>query len=469
MKYFLHTFGCAMNFSDSERIATVLEGLGFTQTKEEKKASLILFNTCSIRQKSEDRVFGLMRLMRTLKKEHPDLVVGITGCMVRRSSTRETKEDQQDDLVKKLPATDFVFRIEDLPKLKNLLKEVKPDFLFAPEQDEALSGTVGNYFKIAPKTLNKFQAFVPIMTGCDKFCTYCIVPFTRGREKSRPLEEIVSEVNALATQGCKEITLVGQNVNSYGLSFADKIKFDQPRVPRPWESDAAPLPKGKKPPFVKLLEALNKIDGINRIRFISPHPQDMSDSVITALATLPKLCNYVHLPVQAGDNDVLKRMRRTYTREQYIVLVEKLRKAIPNLALSTDMIVGFPGETKEQFENSYKLYKEVAWDMCFLAQYSQRRGTFSAAHYPDDVSPKEKSRRWHKVNKLLVKIAAQKHKECIGTEQEVLVEKQDGTHCAGRSRNFKMVQFKSGREMIGKLANVKITNAGKWHLEGKLI
>lgn len=458
-----------MNFSDSERIATVLEGLGFTSAQDEKEANLILFNTCSIRQNAENRVFGLVRLMRTLKKEHPDLIVGITGCMVRRSSTRETAKNLQDELVKKMPTTDFVFRIEDLPKLKSFLQEIKPDLKFAPEQDEALSGTVGNYFKITPKTQNKFQAFVPIMTGCDKFCTYCVVPFTRGREKSRPLEEIVAEVTLLAEQGCKEITLIGQNVNSYGLSFADKIKFEQPKIPRPWESDAAPLPKGQKPPFVKLLEALNKIDGIDRIRFVSPHPQDMSDSVITALATLPKLCNYVHLPVQAGDNDVLKRMRRTYTREQYFVLVEKLHKAIPDLALSTDMIVGFPGETKAQFENSYKLYKEVEWDMCFLAQYSARRGTFSAAHYPDDVSPKEKARRWHKVNTLLTKIAAKKHKACIGTTQEVLVEKQDGTHCSGRARNFKLVQFESGREMIGKIARIKIVGAGKWHLKGELI
>lgn len=448
------TFGCQMNKSDSERLATTLENLGYQvkDSHEELKneqADLVIFNTCSVRQHAEDRVFGMLKQLGRLKSQRPELLIAITGCMTRVSSTQ--KSQNRDQLLKQLKEVDFVFRIEDLGKISHLIKEVQPNFS-TKEMEEA---ELNNYFAINPRYTNKFQAFVPIMTGCDKFCTYCIVPFTRGREVSRDLNEIYLEVVSLVEQGCIEVTLLGQNVNSYGLSWSDKrsgnFNYDTP-------------------PFVQLLKKLDQIPGLKRLRFTSPHPQDMTDDVITTIAEARTMMPYIHLPVQAGNNEVLRRMNRNYTREDYLKIIAEIKRQIPDCALSTDIIVGFPGETDEQFEDTYSLFEEVEFDMSFTARFSPRRGTAAEKLMTDDVSPEEKARRWHKLNDLLKVVSQKKHAQFMGQTLEVLVETYDEKTglCTGRTPHFKKTEFPGNAELVGKLIDVKIKETLTFLLKGEV-
>lgn len=452
MKYFIKTYGCQFNYSDSERVSAVLENCSFSPAKNEKNADLILFNTCSVRQKAEDRVFGMMINMAKLKKIRPHVRVGITGCMVRKSSTKISVN--QDDLVKNLPEVDLVFRIEDCAKLPQLLAETG---LKIPNE---MPDEFEDYFKINPKYSSQFQAFVPIATGCDKFCAYCIVPFTRGREKSRAMNEILEECEKLVENGCKEITLLGQNVDSYGLSFLDRQ-----------EKRFKELKPGGKIYFTQLLEKLDKLHkkGLRRVRWTSPHPRDMTDDLIEAVATLKTQMPYIHLPVQAGSNAVLRKMNRPYTREHYIKLIEKIRRLIPDCAISTDIVVGFCGETKEMFKETCELFEQIRWDMAYIAQYSMRKFTAAYRTMKDDVPRKEKERRWHKLNEILTRISHEKHKKFIGKTVKVLVEKCVKGICEGRSEHFKRTQFKGNKQLIGQIVPVKITDAGEWHLTGKLL
>ena len=457
MKYLIKTYGCQFNYSDSERTAAVLESMGFSPAKTEKNADLIIFNTCSIKQKAEDRVYGYLPKIREYKKTNKNLMVGITGCMVRKSSTKNSPE--QDVLVRDLEHVDFAFRIEELSKLPRLLHELDPDILLK-ETDEFDSGTLQNYFKINPKYISGFQAFVPIASGCDKFCAYCIVPYSRGRERSRPMDEILLECEKLANNGCKEITLLGQNVDSYGLSFQDRE-----------EKRFAPLKKGEKIYFTRLLEELDKLKskGLARVRWTSPHPKDLTIDVIEAVARLETQMPYIHLPVQAGNNEILRRMNRPYTRERYIELVKTIRSIIPDCAISTDIIVGFCGETKEMFEDSYRLFEEIRWDMAFFAQYSMRKFTAAYRTMKDDVPTKEKDRRWHLINKILKEVSLEKHKAFLGKTVNVLVESCKKGVCEGRSEHYKRTQFSGTKDLIGKIVPVKITEALMWNLKGKLL
>ena len=452
MKYHIHTYGCQMNHSDSERIASVLERIGYDKAEEESEADMLIFNTCSVKQKAEDKVLGLRRQLADLKDANEKLKVAITGCMVRNTSSQETL-GKQDALLKRMPEMDIAFRIEDVAKLPKLLTDVDPNLRFADQIDE---GTLENYFKITPKKDSNFSVFVPIMTGCDKFCTYCIVPFTRGREVSRNFKEILEECAKHVREGALEITLVGQTVNSYGLSFQDK---------KSGNFDAY-----GKSPFASLLTEIDKLSekGLSRLRFTSPHPRDFYDEVIKTMSSLKTLCPYVHMPVQSGDNRVLRRMNRNYKTEEYITIMNKLKAAMPNCAITTDMIVGFCGETDEEFENTYKMYEEMEWDMCFISRYSPRKGTYSEKKLSDDIPAKLKAKRWHKLNNLMLAIAEKKSKANIGKTVEVLVTDQIGQSCKGRSRNNKEVQFKTGRKLLGQLAHVTITDAGVFHLEGVL-
>lgn len=473
--YLIKTYGCQFNYSDSERIASVLEGIGISQARAESEADLIIFNTCSVRQKAEDRVFGMMPLISELKKKRPRLRVAITGCMVKKTSTK--KSQVQDDLVKSAEALDFVFRIEELALLPELLEEVgflsarlgtgKPWFRLRqglPRKSKAGDGidsaTLKNYFKIVPKYVSSFQAFVPISTGCDNFCAYCVVPYTRGRERSRSMNEILEECEKLVSNGCKEIILLGQNVDSYGLSYLDRK-----------EKRFKPLKSGEKIYFTRLLEKLDKLSkkGLARVRWTSPHPKDLSDDVISAVARLKTQMPYIHLPVQAGSNAVLRKMNRPYTREHYLGLIAKIRKAIPDCAISTDIIVGFCGETREMFEETYSLYKKARFDMAYLAQYSKRPRTAAYRIMKDDVPVKEKSKRWHKLNNLLTKISLEKHKAFVGKIVEVLVERCAKRICEGRSEHFKRVQFPGGKELIGQIVPVKVKKALEWNLRGDLL
>ena len=452
MKYYIKTYGCQFNYSDSERVSAVLENAGFSRAKSHADADLILFNTCSVRQTAEDRVYGTMVNMAELKKIRPHLRIGITGCMVKKSSTK--KSQKPDPLVRNMEDVDFVFRIEDSAKLPQLLEETGLKIPNEAPQE------FDDYFKINPKYSSRFQAFVPIATGCDKFCAYCIVPFTRGREKSRPMEEILEECEKLVKNGCKEITLLGQNVDSYGLSFLDRK-----------EGRFAELKHGEKIYFTRLLEALDKLKtkGLARVRWTSPHPKDMTDDVIEAVATLKTQMPYIHLPVQAGSNAMLRKMNRPYTREHYIKLIEKIRRKIPGCAISTDIVIGFCGETEKMFEETCEFFEKMRWDMAYISRYSMRKFTAAYKTMKDDVPRKEKERRWHKLNEILTRISHEKHREFVGKTVEVLVEKCTKGICEGRSEHFKCTQFKGTKRLIGEIVQVRITDAGDWYLKGELV
>lgn len=483
MRYFVHTFGCQMNASDTERLSAVLEYLGYTPSVSERDADLLFFNTCSIRQKAEDKVYGKMKALRVVRRERPNLLVGVTGCMVRSSST---KKSTKPDKLAKLDAVDIALRIEDLARLGALIKEVQPE---APVATDPEGGTLENYFKIAPKRQSKAQVWIPIQTGCDKFCTFCIVPFTRGRERSRPMQEILDECTQAVENGAVEITLIGQTVDSYGLSVADKMSgrftvkeqipnvvfsasvFEDKGVNFMASSAEAKARERAERPFVTLLRAIDQLKskGLRRLRFTSPHPHDFSEDLILLHNELSTLQPYIHLPVQSGSSKVLKDMRRTYAREQYLYLIDLIKKHIPGCAITSDMIVGFCGETEEDFEESYTMMEKVEWDMVFLAAYSSRKGTHAQKHLKDDVLMAEKKRRFQRINELLRDISYKKHKAFIGKTVEVLVEKQSGTRCSGRIPEFKEVFFDSGRDMVGKFAQVRVTAAQNFFLEGELI
>ena len=438
MKYYIQTLGCAMNYSDSERVASVLEDIGYERTAVPEETDLYIFNTCSIRQKGEDRVYGQLRNVANWKKHNPRLMIGITGCMVRDTSSRNTEENK-DDLLRRLEELDFVFRINDTHRLPQIMEEAEPQLELPTVPSITETGAATDYLKVAPKYTSDFQAFVPIQIGCDNYCTYCIVPYSRGREKSRPFDEIVAECRALVEGGCKEITLVGQTVNSYGKSVTDQKAPD---------NEFAQMDD----PFVELLTQLDKLQelGLSRLRFTSPHPRDYSDALIEAHATLNTLTPHFHLPIQAGDDEVLQRMNRQYTLEHYAGLVDKIRKRVPDASITTDIIVGFCGETDEQFARTEQAFKDLQWDMAYLARYSPRTGTTSVRAWQDDVSRQEKARRWHALNDILEKSSAAYHANMIGQTHEVLIEKYlpETAEYQGRARNNKVVQFPADPQAV---------------------
>ncbi len=458
MKYLIQTLGCAMNYSDSERVAAVLEKLGYERCSNPEETDLFIFNTCSIRQKGEDRVYGQLRNLEHIKRRNPRLLVGITGCMVRSTSSRNSEKEVKDEIIKRIDTVDFVFRITDTQKLPDILQEAEPqlDFPQLQTQEEDLKA----YLKIKPKYTTKFSAFVPIQIGCDKYCTYCIVPYARGREESRPMAEIIAECKNLVEQGCKEITLVGQTVNSYGISNLDKKNPEFARI----------IESGEEP-FIKLLTELNKLKklGLNRLRFTSPHPHDFTDALIQAHTNLEVLCPHFHLPIQAGSDAMLKKMNRKYTVEEYRQIIKKIREKLPNAAITTDIIVGFCSETAQQFEESYNVFKEIRWDMAYIARYSPRRGTVSYKAFPDDVSKEEKARRWHKLNNILKECSREKHSAHVGQTMEVLVDRyiEETGECEGKSRENKVVQFEGSPDLVGAIVDVKATKALDWLLKGE--
>lgn len=455
-KFYIQTYGCQMNYSDTERMESYLQALGYDKAPSFEEADLIMFNTCSIRQSAEDRVYGHMRTIEQMRRQHKKITVVITGCMVRKSSSRYSSE--RDKLFNTTRELDIALRTEELPKLAALARELDPESKIPEIKEESLE----DYFKISPthsSHQSKAQAFVAISNGCDKFCTYCIVPYSRGREKSRDIQEILKECTQLVENGCKEITLIGQTVNSYGLSQYDKEEKTFEFL-------------GEKEPFIYLLEEIDKLHtkGLVRLSFTSSHPKDMSDQLIEAMANLKTIMPYLHLPVQAGDNRTLKRMNRTYTVEHYRKIIEKLRKAIPGISISTDIIVGFCGETDEEFENTYKFFDEMDFEHGYISQYSERTGTTAARFIKDDISESVKQERWNKLNDNLLRAKSKKaHERFLGKVVNVLVESQEGKKCLGRSEHFKTVQFQSGRKLLGEIVPVKITKAMEWILEGELV
>jgi len=446
-----------MNYSDSERVASLLEKLGYKRTGNWEGTDLYIFNTCSIRQKGEDRVYGQLMNLGQMKKRNPRLLVGLTGCMVRSTSSRNSEKEVKDDIIKRVDSVDFVFKINDSNKIGEVLAEAEPrlDLPELKEMQKKKNGPATDYLKIKPKYSAQFQAFVPIQVGCDKYCTYCIVPYARGREQSRPMDEILAECSALVKNGCKEITLVGQTVNSYGLSALDKKNGKFTHI---------------KDPFVTLLTRIDSLQkmGLNRIRFTSPHPADYTDALIQAHVDLKTLCPHFHLPIQSGSDAVLKRMNRKYTVAQYKEIIRKIRKKMPMASITTDIIVGFCGETKKQFEETCKVFKEIRWDMAFLARYSKRPGTVAAKLFKDNITRKEKASRWHRLNDILEKCSLDYNNRLVSRTLEILVESYntETKECEGRSRENKTVQFKGSRNLVGKIVNVKVKKAMAWLLRG---
>ena len=422
MKYFIITFGCQMNKSDSERIASVLESAGYKSALKIDEADLIVVNMCSVRKSAADRAYGVLPKFEKLKikkdssgSKQQNLKTVLTGCVLKKDRKKFTEK------------FDFILDVKNLSKWPEILGSNPP-----PKTD--------NYLKIEPKYSNNFSAFVPIMTGCNNFCAYCVVPYARGSEVSRPAEEIICEVGNLIKRGYKEIWLLGQNVNSY-----NSISFSQ------------------------LLKKINDIPGEFWIRFTSSHPKDFSDELIEVMADCKKVTEYLNLPVQSGDNEILKKMNRPYTIEYYKNLVKKIRKKIPDIALSTDIIVGFPGETEKQFENTIKLFKEIKFDMAYIVKYSPRPGT-AAAKMEDAVPQKERDRREKVLTEILKKTALENNKKYINEEVKVLVEKQKapGSWIA-KTRTHKNVQFESKENLLGQFVKIKITNALPWGLKGEIL
>ena len=491
-KYFLQTFGCAMNSADSEKIHMLMLQSGFVKVTDWKDADLVILNTCSVRQKWEDRVVWLLwEIKKYAKKSWKKIITALTGCMIRRTGMAEKylneyKRDREkakkinllkdskeifnndDKLFPRLKTLDTVFRIEDLKYFPLILSHIFKESIW---KDYAFS----DYLKAKQLRENPAQATIIIQTGCDNYCTYCIVPYTRGKEISRPIEEIVQEAKTAVKEWAKEITLVGQNVNSYWKQWVDK-KY--------WNEE-----KGKwndwlwKSPFRELLEELNKIEWLDRIRFTSSNPHDMTRDILDAHFELPKMCNYLHFALQSGSDEMLKKMNRKHTYKEFKEMVDYLRSKDPYFAISTDIIVGFSWETEEMFEDTVKAFKECEFDFVYIARYSVRKGTIAAKVYPDDIPENIKAQRWHKLNDLLLESIQKRNKMMIGREEEILVSWKKEGQFFGRTRNFKEVFFRphpnpllwEEREQeqkeikIWDIVKVKITDLDKYVLKGELI
>lgn len=439
MKYYIITYGCQMNKSDSERLAAVLDDLGYTPTNSEQAADLIATVACSVRQSAIDRIYGRVKIWNKIRKAKK-LITILTGCVL--------KSDQK----KLQKAFDFILDIKELNKLPTLLKNKKQ-----------LSQ---KYLSIVPKYKSPFQAYVPISIGCNNYCTYCVVPYARGPEKYRPAEEIVDEVKCLIKNGYKEITLLGQNVNSYRSRINTNGSLISTNIRKIGGKISV---SSREVSFPKLLQTINDLPGNFWLRFITSHPKDLSDELIMVMAHGKKICKYLHLPVQAGDNCILKAMNRHYTVAHYKNLIKKIRQAIPGIAISTDIIVGFPGETKKQFNNTAKLMKEINFDMAYIAEYSPRPGT-AAAKLKDDVPQKEKEHRRILLTKILKKSALKNNQKYLNKIVEVLVEDKNRDFLYGKTRTFKTVKIKKSPSIkLGDITKIKIINVQSFGLEGVIV
>ena len=428
--YHVTTFGCQMNEHDSERMKGMLDSLGYSEAPARDRADLILFNTCSIREKADSRFLAHLGEAKRVKAERPEVIVGVGGCWA---------QSVKEEVFARFPFVDVAFGPGQVHRLAEFLVS---DALTAQGYFE-FEGFTGH---LPAKRAREHHAWVQISVGCNCVCSYCIVPSTRGREVSRPAHELIAEVRALAADGVREVTLLGQNVNSYGRD----------------------LPGAERATFAELLAAVDAVDGIDRIRYTSPHPKDMREDVIRAHAELPALCEHIHLPVQSGSSTVLKRMRRTYTRERYLDRVAMIREHVPDCALTTDVIVGFPGETEADFEQTLELVDQVGYDGAFTFVYSPRRGT-EAAELPDQVPHEVKVARMQRLVEVVQRRAHERAGRFVGRTLDVLVEgpsRTDPSRMRGRSRHNKVVNF-SGLGAPGELVDVEILEATSQTLMGR--
>ncbi len=436
-KFFIRTYGCQMNEHDTEVMAGIFMALGYEATDTVDDANVILLNTCAIRENAENKVFGELGHLKSLKLEKPDLLLGVCGCMSQEESVVNR-------ILSKHGFVDMIFGTHNIHRLPHILH----DAYMSKEMVIEVWSKEGDVIENLPKVRKgKTKAWVNIMYGCDKFCTYCIVPYTRGKERSRRPEEIIQEVRHLAAQGYKEVTLLGQNVNAYGKDLED-IQYG----------------------LGDLMDEIRKID-IPRVRFTTSHPRDFDDHLIEVLAKGGNLLEHIHLPVQSGSSDILKIMARKYTREQYLELVRKIKAAIPNATLTTDIIVGFPNETEEQFEETLSLFREVGFDAAYTFIYSPREGT-PAAKMKDNIPMEVKKERLQRLNALVNETSAEKMKAYEGQIVEVLVEgesKNNPDVLAGYTTKNKLVNFKGPKSAIGQIVKVKVIEAKTWSLKGDMV
>jgi len=475
-KYHIKTYGCQMNYSDSKRIMTVLEKAGYQKSLLENEADLIVINMCSVRKSAVDRIAGNFKKYKKYKKKNPKLKIVLTGCVLE--SDRKRFEKLFDLIVnikeiEKLPISchsEFIsesvknngLNIPMSPKLsaikvsknsgnkKKILKQVQND-------------NNNTYFKIKPKHQSKFSAYIPIMTGCNNFCSYCVVPYTRGRECSRPAEEVIGEITKLIDNNYKEIILLGQNVNSYESEIKNqKLKNIN------WIPASAGMTGTITFPI--LLKLINNIPNNFWIRFLTSHPKDMTEELIKTISECKKITPYIHLALQSGDDEILEKMNRKYTAKHFLNLVKMIRKYIPDVAISTDIIVGFPGETEKQFQKTFEVMNKAKFDMVYINKYSPRAGTASYK-LKDNVSWKEKKRREKILTEILKETALENNRKYVGRVVEVLIEKVDGDFVFGKTKSFKNVKIKIKKWNLnaGKFIKVKIIEAKVWNLEGEVL
>ena len=438
LKYYILTMGCQLNENDSEKLCGMLEEMNYTNTQNLEEANLVIFNTCCVRENAEEKLFGKLGEVKKLR-ENKSAIIAIGGCMMQ--------EKHIVDKIKKSYQYDVIFGTHTLHKfpedLYNAIIEHKKIDDIVNIDGEIIEG-------LPIKRNDNIRASVTIMNGCNNFCTYCIVPYVRGRERSRNAEDILKEVQELARKGYKEITLLGQNVNSY---MVEENKISKTKINT----------------FAKLLREVNKIEGIDKIRFVSPHPKDFTDDVIEAIADCEKVSKLVHLPLQSGSTRVLKTMNRKYTKEQYLKLVEKMKSKIPNVKFSTDIIVGFPGETEEDFEDTLDVVKKVNYEQIFMFIYSRRVGT-PADKMENQIPEDIKHKRFDKLKKLYEDGIQKNNEEYVGTIQKILVEgysKNNQNVLTGRTDSNKVVVFEGYGNLIGTSINVKITSEHMWYLKGE--
>ena len=432
-KYFLRTYGCQMNVHDSEEIKAILENLGYTETDELEDSDIVVLNTCAIRENAHDKVFGYLGRCKHLKATtKKDLIVCIGGCMAQ-------EEVVVNELKTKHPYVDIIFGTHNIHELATMIKDVGKE-----RQDIKVYSIEGNvYENIDYKRDSKITAWVNIMYGCDKFCTYCIVPYTRGKQRSRRACEIVREVEKLVSEGYQEVTLLGQNVNAYGKDLENEMTF------------------------AGLLEAVAKTN-IPRVRFVTSHPWDFTDEMITTIAKYPNIMPYIHLPLQSGSSRILKLMGRRYTKEEYLELFDKMKKKIPGVAISTDIIVGFPGETESDFKETLEVVKHCKYDGAYTFIFSPRVGT-PAASMPDDTPLKEKEDRLHRLNELVNSYSLENNQKLLNKTVPVLIQgisEKGSNKVYGYTDTMKLVNVVGSKDLIGKIVNVTITDAKSFSLDG---
>ena len=437
LKYYIETWGCQMNEEDSEKLSGMLKRIGYTRTENKEEAGIILFNTCCVRENAENKVFGNLGALKKLKKKNPDLIIGICGCMMQQ-------EGMADRILKEFPYVNIIFGTHNAYKFPEYLNRVRTEGVQIKEIFNKETDIVEG---LPIDRESSVKAFVTIMYGCNNFCTYCIVPYVRGRERSRKPEDILKEIRELVAQGYKEITLLGQNVNSYGKGLEEDVDF------------------------AKLLRMINEIEGLERVRFMTSHPKDLTVDVIMAIKECDKLCEQIHLPVQSGSNSILKKMNRHYTREYYLDLVKKIKEEIPGVTLTTDIIVGFPGETEEDFQETLEHVKEVGYSSAFTFIYSRRNNT-PADMMLNQVSEEDKHHRFNRLVAAVNERVIAQNKAEEGNILEVLVEgnsKNDAEKLTGRTRTGRLVNFTGEGINAGDIVNVKITRAQNFSLIGEVI